>query len=49
MEISAKDASMPNQNPPAACLFIAKYPLKKYPRIILKPTGTRGYSIPANI
>jgi len=25
------------------------YPLKKYSRIFLKPTGTRGYSIPANI
>ena len=35
--------------PKKICPLPAGYPLKKYPRIFLKPAGTRGYPIPANI
>ena len=34
---------------PLPVRLLVGYPLKKYPRIFLKPVGTRGYPIPANI
>jgi len=34
---------------PLPARLLIGYPLKKYPRISLKPAGIRGYSKPANI
>jgi len=47
---------VPTRNPthkkkirPLPARLLTGYPLKKYPRIFLKPAGTRGYPIPTNI
>jgi len=43
---------VPTRNPTRQkkiCPLPAGYPLKNYPQKILKPAGTRGYPIPANI